>query len=284
MAAAASTRQRIGFMQGRLVAPVDGKIQAFPWAAWRHEFPLAEKGGFRLMEWTLDADRLAENPLLTESGRKRIADLSRRHGLAVETLTGDCFMQEPFWKVGGAERTRRLAAARAVIEAAAALGIALVVVPLVDAGSLAGEAEEATLLEGLAALRPALESGRLAIAFESDFPPGRLADFIARLPSPHFGINYDIGNSAALGFDCGEEIAAYGARILNVHVKDRPRGGTTVPLGQGQAEIGRAIGLLEGGGYRGRYILQTARAADGDHLDTACRYRDMVAGWLAEAA
>ena len=27
--------QRIGFMQGRLSALVDGKIQAFPWGEWR---------------------------------------------------------------------------------------------------------------------------------------------------------------------------------------------------------------------------------------------------------
>jgi hexulose-6-phosphate isomerase len=42
----------IGFMQGRLCAPVDGKIQAFPWDHWRDEFPLAQRFGFPLMEWT----------------------------------------------------------------------------------------------------------------------------------------------------------------------------------------------------------------------------------------
>ncbi len=64
------------------------------------------------------------------------------------------------------------------------------------------------------------------MVFESDLPPAELAQFIAKFPHDVFGINYDIGNSAALGFDCGEEIAAYAPRILNVHVKDRLRGGT----------------------------------------------------------
>lgn len=275
---------RIGFMQGRLVPPVGGRIQAFPRANWRREFVLAEAAGLALMEWTLDAEELAENPLLTDAGRDEIAALSQRHGVAVETITGDCFMQAPFWKVGGEERGRRLADARAVLASAAALGAAVVVVPLVDGGSLADRQEEKALLLGLEALEPALLASGLAIAFESDFPPERLARFVEALPAPHFGINYDIGNSAALGYDCGEEIAAYGSRILNVHVKDRPKGGTTVPLGQGDAEIGRAIGLIEGAGYRGRYVLQTARAADGDHVGAACRYRDLVADWLAEAA
>ncbi len=60
---------RIGFMQGRLSPLVDGRIQAFPWTAWKDEFPIAAQNGLRLMEWTLDQDRLYENPLLTEQGQ-----------------------------------------------------------------------------------------------------------------------------------------------------------------------------------------------------------------------
>ena len=41
----------------------------------------------------------------------------------------------------------------------------------------------------------------------------------------------------------------------------------------------RRSGLIEQSGYRGQYILQTARAADGDHAGALARYRDMaVAG------
>jgi L-ribulose-5-phosphate 3-epimerase len=56
------TRQ-IGFMQGRLCEPVDGKIQAFPWRDWESEFRNAAAIDLRLMEWTLDQERLNENPL-----------------------------------------------------------------------------------------------------------------------------------------------------------------------------------------------------------------------------
>lgn len=45
-------------MQGRLSPLVNGCIQAFPWSCWRDEFPLAQQHGFRLLEWTLDQDRL----------------------------------------------------------------------------------------------------------------------------------------------------------------------------------------------------------------------------------
>ena len=53
---------KIGFIQGRLSPIIDGKIQAFPWEHWKEEFPLAQQSGLRLLEWTLDDDRLYQNP------------------------------------------------------------------------------------------------------------------------------------------------------------------------------------------------------------------------------
>src|SRR3989344_3268068 len=66
---------RVGFMQGRLSPLVNGKIQAFPWDHWRDEFITAQRHGFPLMEWTLDQDRLHENPLMTQPGRVEIRRL-----------------------------------------------------------------------------------------------------------------------------------------------------------------------------------------------------------------
>ena len=70
---------------------------------------------------------------------------------------------------------------------------------------------------------------------------------------------------AAAGFDPAEEIEAYGHRILSVHVKDRVLGGSTVPLGSGNADFEAVFAALGRVRYVGNYILQTARATDGDH-------------------
>jgi hexulose-6-phosphate isomerase len=272
---------RIGFMQGRLSAQVDGKIQAFPWQHWRDEFPAAQAAGFDLMEWTLDADRLHENPFMTAAGQKEIKALSARHGVELHSLTGDFFMHAPFHKAGGAERTRRLDDLRAVARACSRLGVRYLVIPLVDAGRIDNPAQETDVLRTLSELAPELERIGVGIVFESDYAPRALASFMARL-GPAFGVNYDIGNSAALGYDAREEIAAFGERIRNVHVKDRVRGGTTVPLGTGNADFRAAFRALREHNYRGNLILQTARAADGDHRGALVRYREMTRRWIAE--
>ena len=272
----------IGFMQGRLSPPVNGKIQAFPWEHWRVEFATAQANGFGLMEWTLDQERLHENPLMTLAGRDEIRVLAHRHGVQVLSLTGDCFMQAPFYKVSGAARRALLGDFRRVVAACADIGLRYVVVPLVDNGRLENARQEDDLIAGLNEIAPLLQDG-MKVIFESDYPPPALRGFIARLPAAHFGINYDIGNSAALGFDPVEEIGAYGARVDSVHVKDRVLGGTTVPLGTGNANFPAVFQALKRSGYSGNFILQTARAADGDHAAALRRYRDMVTGWLKAA-
>jgi L-ribulose-5-phosphate 3-epimerase len=271
---------RIGFMQGRLSPLVDGRIQAFPWSCWRDGFLLAHQCGFRLMEWTLDQDRLRENPLMTPDGQDQISALCATHAISIPSLTGDCFMQAPFWKAEGEQRHALLRDFLAVAGACARVGVRTIVVPLVDNGRLETRQQEDDLVSSLQSHGEFFAHAGIRVVFESDFAPQELSRFIERLAPSLFGINYDIGNSAALGFDATDEMAAYGHRILNVHVKDRMLGGTTVPLGTGNADFEAVFEALAGVGFRGNCILQTARAADHDHAGTLCLYRDLTADWL----
>lgn len=279
-----SVRDRIGFMQGRLSHLIDGRIQAFPWGCWQKEFSIAERNEFHLMEWTLDQNQLYENPLLTLTGQAEIRAMSQRHGLAIPSLTGDCFMQAPFWKAQGCEREILQRDFCEIAKGCAATGISMIVVPLVDNGRLENTAQEDALVAFLENQAKFFASNALKVVFESDFVPVELARFIGRLDPVLFGINYDIGNSAALGFNPADELAAYGQRVVNIHVKDRVLGGTTVPLGTGNADFETVFSLLNRIGYKGFYILQTARAADGDHAGALRRYKTMVENWLEQAA
>src|SRR5688572_21925243 len=155
----------IGYMQGRLSPQVNGMIQAFPWGHWEQEFPQAQALGIGLMEWTLDHARLDENPLMTESGRRRIAELSARHGLRVGSLTGDIFMQAPFWRVSGEARATRLREFDRVAEACALAGIRFIVVPLVDNGAMRDRAEEDLVVAELTARAAGLAAHGLAVVF-----------------------------------------------------------------------------------------------------------------------
>lgn len=275
------TRQ-IGFMQGRLCERVEGKIQAFPWRDWESEFPAAAAIDLHLIEWTLDQERLHENPLMTTEGQEKIRALCQHHDLSIPSLTGDCFMQAPFWKIDGQARIDLQSDFLAIARACATVGIRMIVVPLVDSGRLETAEQENVLIEFLLAQQSFLYKHNLQVIFESDFSPADLSRFIAHLPNELFGVNYDIGNSAAQGFNPAEEFAAYGARVLNVHVKDRVLGGSTVPLKTGNADFDAVFAALAQQNYQGNFILQTARASKGKHSEVICNYRDMILQWMQQ--
>ena len=272
--------RELGFMQGRLVNQIDGKIQAFPWDEWTLEFPRAAALNLTLIEWTLDQDRLRQNPFMDVGGQNEIKALYQQTGVRVNSLTGDCFMQAPFWKAEGSRREQLLADFDAILDAAAALGVHYVVVPLVDAGRLDDQSQRSLLLRELLLRHDSIHTRGVQVIFETDYGPTEYAKFIAELPADSFNINYDSGNSASLGFDAAEEFDAYGSRIVNVHIKDRLFGGTTVPLGTGAANFEAVFQGLAKLDYRGDFILQTARAEDLDHAGALGRYANMVRAWI----
>jgi len=276
--------ERIGFMQGRLSPLVDGKIQAFPWEHWRQEFPISKSLDIHLMEWTLDQDHLYKNPLMTEVGRSEIRVLCANNKVQIPSLTGDCFMQDPFWKATGVARIKLEKDFIAIAKSCAEVGILLLVVPLVDNGRLDNIEQENELIEFLESQERFFLLHKIKIVFESDFNPKELARFIKRLNPNVFGINYDIGNSAALGFDPKEEFSKYGKRIMNVHVKDRKLGGTTVPLGTGNADFRMVFSELSKINYKGNFILQTARAVGEDHAEILSSYHNQTIMWIQNYA
>lgn len=116
-------------MQGRLSPPIAGQIQAFPTEHWREEFRIAAIHGFDLMEWTIDQAGLSVNSLMTPSGRLEIRHLCKVHDLEIPSLTGDCFMQEPFWKAPHDSRLVLQADFCRIAEACSALDIGMLMIP-----------------------------------------------------------------------------------------------------------------------------------------------------------
>ncbi len=270
---------RLGFMQGRLSPVSRGVIQEFPWNFWQKEFSIAHDLGFTLIEWTLDKKRLLENPLMTTNGQKKIKNLCKKHQVKIPSLTGDCFMQSPFWKLSGQNKKKRQQELQLIVIACSYLNIEKIVIPLVDNGSIESEDQSNALIDFLNQKENFFKENNVSILFESDFSPLRLKGFINELNPEVFGINYDTGNSASLGYKVEEEFKSYGDRICNVHIKDRVLNGTTVPLGEGNADFNKIFKALNRINYKGNFILQTARDEDGNHSSVLEKYKSMVENW-----
>ena len=93
--------KNFGVMQGRLLKPINNKIQSFPYTEWIKEFKLVKGLNLKYLEWTLDDKNLEKNPLLSHDGQIKIKKLCKQNSVTINSITGDCFMQKPFEKKRG---------------------------------------------------------------------------------------------------------------------------------------------------------------------------------------
>ena len=266
----------IGFIQGRLSLIKNNRIQSFPWGEWQNEFIKASMIKLSLIEWTIDSERFSENPLVTQSGYKEIISLSTKYNIKVPSVTCDFFMENPVWKSDPSVVREGIIS---IVNGMVNIGSQVLVIPLVDNSSLKNISDTKAVKDFFINLIPELDKANVTVAFESDLNPKKFLEFINEFEKKYFGINYDLGNSASLGFDSAEEFMAYGSRIINVHVKDRKKGGNTVPLGEGDVDFPKVFRFLRETDYKGNLILQTARSKDGQHEEVLIKYKELVENW-----
>lgn len=250
-------------MQGRLLPKYKGRYQAHPKGYWRDEFPLAARCGLGLIEFILDFEDAGENPLLCAGGIEEIKAASADSGVGVRSICADYFMQAPLHSDDPEVAGTSVKILERLIAAAAGLGVTDIVIPCVDQSSLRDNGAEARLLRALQAVAPKAEASAVNLALETDLAPRPFARLLEQAQSPRVTVNYDIGNSAALGYAPVEEFEAYGDRISDIHIKDRVRGGGPVMLGQGDADIPKVFGLMAARDFGGPLIMQAFRDDEG---------------------
>lgn len=273
---------RIGIMQGRLVPPEGETIQCFPRDNWEREFELAASAGFDCIEWIYDAHGADVNPIATDPGVERMRELIAESGVDVLSICADYFMDAPLLRVDAETLSRRLDTLFWLMRRAQLLGVNRVVIPFVDASRIETGEELDGVVGILRRALPVAEETDVELHLETSLDPPVFAELLGRLEHPLLKANYDSGNSSGLGYRPSEEFAAYGSRFGSVHIKDRMLGGTTVPLGTGDADFASLFDCLDEVGYEGDFILQVARGAPGKEVALARANREFVLARLSE--
>ena len=256
----------LAVMQGRLVPPEDGRFQSFPRSRWRDEFVLASAAGLDAIEWIYDTFGEDVNPIASDSGIDEILLLCRENAIVIRSLCADYFMDRPFLRASTAERSILIRKMEWLLSRCALIGITRVVIPFVDHSRIESEEESQEVLAIISELIAPAKMNQIELHLETTLPPKEFADLLDKCTDSFIRVNYDSGNSASLGYSAAEEFAAYGQRIGSVHIKDRIRGGGTVPLGTGNADLKSVFNGLAKLRYEGDYVLQIARTNPGDEL------------------
>jgi len=246
-----------GIMQGRLSAQTDRGYQSFPWETWQAEFNLAADRGLEHIEWVLDSWRLGDNPLLSDTSG--VIGRAQETGVQVLSVCADYLMDRPL----DVTDSGSWAVLSQLADAMQELGAQWLVVPCVDQSSLRTPSSLERFVRAADQLGSELAGTGVRVSLESDLGPAKFAALLTGLDPQVFGVNYDIGNSAYLGYSCSEEFDAYGDRISLVHIKDRLFQGGSVPLGHGNADIPGVIERLRVMDFNGPVTMQAYRDAQG---------------------
>ncbi|MDO8486447.1 MAG: sugar phosphate isomerase/epimerase family protein [Candidatus Staskawiczbacteria bacterium] len=270
----------IGIMQGRLIPSKGRGIQFFPFEEWEEEFEIASKAGLDEVDFIFDLERYEENPLWSEEGVDKIKQVIAESGIKVRYICADFFMRRPFFRVSEKDRQENIKILQKILENAKSVGAENIEIPLLDNSSLKTGEEKDILIKSLQECLPTAEKLGVSLSLETDLPPKELLSLVGIFNSPLVKITYDSGNSSSLGYDSYEEVKAYGKYISNVHIKDRVLGGSTVPLGTGNADFEKLFEGLKETEYKGSFTLQAARQEESKEVETILSYANFVKNYI----
>ena len=273
---------RIGIMQGRLSPRPPGKLQAFPSASWRQEFDTARELGFDQIEWIFEADRAGENPIASSAGRSAIRRAVLETGVCVRSVCADYFMVHRLAGDGAEAVRANVEVLVRLIEQARELGAERILLPLLETAAVDTPELQAEVVASLESAAPRAAEAGVVLGLEMEIPGRDYAALIARVDHPSVRAYYDAGNSTAQGFDIGDDVVPLLSRLFAVHVKDRKRGGGSVPLGSGDANYPGFFAALSRSGFSGDFVLQ--HFFDGDPVGSARASLDFVRQRLVAAA
>jgi len=244
-------------MQGRLLKPQKkNTIQFFPDKFWLEEMTIGQFF-FSHMEWTVNIENIKKNPLMKKKLENNFINQIKKNNLTINSVTCDFFMQIPIFKKKFYGKKKKIFNFLTIlINNCEKLKIKYIILPLVDNSSIKNLEEENRLFELMSNLVNKLKKTKLI--FEIDYNPNEVIRFIKKFDKKKFGINYDTGNSASLGYDIAEEIN-YFDYVKNIHIKDRYLNGSSVRLGKGNYNFKKFFNYLKRSNYKGNLILQTAR-------------------------
>jgi len=247
-------------MQGRLLPKYKNRFQAHPKDNWKKEFNLAKKLGLDCIEFIFDYEHWYENPLMTHHGLDDIYSLSKKTNVSVLSVCADYFMEQPIFcsslKTQNQQRLTFLA------QNCEKIGVKDIVIPFVDNSSLLNNS--LNIDKTISFFKEFLHQNEFNLNFtlETDLPPQQFLSLVQSIDNDHIKINYDIGNSASLGYNFCEELETYGAYISNIHIKDRVKNGGSIELGKGAAQFTSFFTSLKKYKFNGIFILQAFREDD----------------------
>ena len=259
-------RSPVGVIQGRLLPKYQGRYQCHPVGYWSEEFKIVAELDLDCIQFILNSDNIDMNPLSSAQGLEKINGLVNSSGVKVSSICADYFMEKPLHKISGKELLNAIEVLKKLVKSSKKIGSKSIVLPCLDNSSFSDLNEMKKFQELISDVIPIAEDLDINIALETDLDSATFSTLLEAIDSSNLTVNYDIGNSASFGHDVKEDFSAYGEKISDVHIKDRPLGKKSIRLGDGDANFEDFFKLMDNSYYSGPFIMETYRDEEGVNI------------------
>ena len=253
--------KNFGIMQGRLLPKFKGQYQSHPIGYWHKEYEIASKLSLKSLEFIFDLYLYNKNPIFSEIDE--IIKIEKNTGIKTRSICADFFMSAPIHKSNKEERIIFQEILTKLIKNLSKLGGSDIVIPFVDNSKIQTEKDKIIVIEFLNSLEEICHDYNINLALETDLEPEVFKNFINKFENKYITINYDSGNSAALGYSIEEEFNLLADKITNIHIKDRLLNGGPIELGKGNAKLKFLKKFIIKNNFNGIITFQAYRDDEG---------------------
>lgn len=205
----------LSFVQGRLSEKVGTNFQHFPINNWQNELKVAKKIGIKSIEWIISD---TSNPIFNDISIFEISKLLKKNNLKISSISLDLMMAKPFYEWN---KTDLEWVVKNINKSLKKFNINRLNLPCEEGSRFYNYKNMNYFIKNLKLFIKKLNKNTL-ISIESDFSPKNLNSLLKKTKSKKVGINLDIGNIEANGYNISEFFNNFPKRIFGIHLKNRP--------------------------------------------------------------
>ncbi len=238
---------KLGIVQGRLLEPVNDKIQEFPITNWEKELSLLDQLDLIGVEWIINKNYFDENPIFDTDFDyfEKITSVCLDNLITDEIHTSE-YLKKVLDKVCSNKK------------------IFSINVPLLEESSMEEKSKRINFIKIVNEYAEIYKNKEFL--FEAELGLESYLDIVNS--KSNFYVTYDTGNLTSYKINHSEYIFGLKEKIKCVHIKDRKENGESKELFQGDTDFEEIFSSLSQIKYNGLFVLQLARGRSGLELET----------------
>ena len=207
-------KYKLSFVQGRLSPQIGSYFQYFPIDNWENELKVANKIGLKNIEWIISD---LSNPLFNKTFFKIIKRKLYSLKLSISSISLDFLMREPLYLSNTQDLNWLITKLNNISKHFKSIRIN---VPIEENSSIYNTRQLNKVKKNLIFLKNKL-SKNFILSLETDLTPNNIIVLLNNNQFKGIGLNIDIGNIEANGYDIEEYFSKLRKFIFGIHIKNR---------------------------------------------------------------